>query len=470
MADGTRSQEIKRLDDSIRQMNGRHEESMAALKDLVTTLNGRHEESMAGLKDLVTNLSLKYDQIAEKVNPNPVNPSFAGPSFNSVVNTNMQWQSRFTKMEFPKFYGEDLEGWVYKSEKFFEINGIEESQKIKLASIHLEEKALHWFRWFEKSHSLRTWKDFTWAITSRFGDNLYEDATGQLSKLRQISSVKNYQEKFEELANKITGLPESFFVSCFISGLREEIKAGVQMFQPRNISQAMGLARLQEETVESINKKAKVPPKNSAPFYSPNPNSKPLEPSLPIRKLTQKDVDEKRQKGLCFGCDEKYFRGHVCKKKQLFLLETEAEEGLWDDEDRNDGLPEGPNCVEEEPQISVHALSGSFSFRTMRLKGQIKKHPITILIDSGSTHNFLDPNVAKRTGLVVTVTTPLTVVVAEGTNSRARQLLKAFNGSCRIPNSRLTLGFYLLEAVTWSWGFNGFLPWDQSSGISRISK
>lgn len=50
------------------------------------------------------------------------------------------------------------------SEKFFEINGIEESQKLKLASNHLEEKALHWFRRFEKSNSLRTWKDCSKSI------------------------------------------------------------------------------------------------------------------------------------------------------------------------------------------------------------------------------------------------------------------------------------------------------------------
>ena len=59
---------------------------------------------------------------------------------------------------------------------------------------------------------------------------------GQLTKMRQLTIVRNYQEKFKELANRTQGLPEAFFVSCFISGLKDEIKAGVQMFQPKNIS------------------------------------------------------------------------------------------------------------------------------------------------------------------------------------------------------------------------------------------
>lgn len=122
MVDGTRSQDIKRLDESIR------------------LLSEKHEESMACITDLVTNLSLKYDQLAEKVNPNLGIPWSTGLSLNFPVlgNTNMQWQSRFTKLEFPKFFGKDPEGWVYKSENFFEINGIEETQKVKLASIHQE--------------------------------------------------------------------------------------------------------------------------------------------------------------------------------------------------------------------------------------------------------------------------------------------------------------------------------------------
>lgn len=64
---------------------------------------------------------------------------------------------------------------------------------------------------------------------------MYDDV-GQLTKLKQISTVKVCQEQLEELANRTTKLGEAFFVSCFISGLKEEIKAEVQMFSPTTIS------------------------------------------------------------------------------------------------------------------------------------------------------------------------------------------------------------------------------------------
>ena len=55
---------------------------------------------------------------------------------------------------------------------------------------------------------------------------------------------------------------------------------------------------------------------------------------------------------------------------------------------------------EEEPLVSIHAIAEATPHQTMRIKGNIKKKAIIILIDSRSTHNFLDVTVAKRTGCI----------------------------------------------------------------------
>lgn len=49
-------------------------------------------------------------------------------------------------------------------------------------------------------------------------------------------------------------------------------------------------------------------------------------------------------------------------------------------------------------QISIQAMHGSVGFQTMRVMGHVGKRQIHILIDSGSTHNFLDENFAKKCG------------------------------------------------------------------------
>lgn len=70
---------------------------------------------------------------------------------------------------------------------------------------------------------------------------------------------------------------------------------------------------------------------------------------------------------------------------------------------------------EDNVQISMHALAGCNSFRTMRLTGKIKNRSLTILIDSGSTHNFIEPGIAKQSGCAIEATPDLAVAVADGT-------------------------------------------------------
>lgn len=74
----------------------------------------------------------------------------------------------------------------------------------------------------------------------------------------------------------------------------------------------------------------------------------------------------------------------------------------------------------------MHALVGSNSFRTMTVKGVLKGRTITILIDSGSTHNFIEPGVVKISGYKVEVTPNLSVIVADGTKLCSKAVCKTF--------------------------------------------
>lgn len=98
-----------------------------------------------------------------------------------------------------------------------------------------------------RNHQLPTWTGFLQAIEARFALSPYEDPTGQLFKLVQKGTVREYLAQFESLANRITGLSPSSLLSCFISGLEPDIRREVQALQPLTLVHAAGLARLQEE-------------------------------------------------------------------------------------------------------------------------------------------------------------------------------------------------------------------------------
>lgn len=53
-------------------------------------------------------------------------------------------------------------------------------------------------------------------------------------------------------------------------------------------------------------------------------------------------------------------------------------------------------------------------YKNMRVKGTAKKRTIHILIDSGTTHNFLDLSLAKGLGCKLNEIDPVDITVAHG--------------------------------------------------------
>ena len=73
---------------------------------------------------------------------------------------------------------------------------------------------------------------------------------------------------------------------------------------------------------------------------------------------------------------------------------------------------------EINPQISVYAINGIAlrGYRTMRVTMHVKKRALNILIDSGSTHNFLDIKVAKKLSCIIVNINLMRVDVANGSS------------------------------------------------------
>ena len=61
--------------------------------------------------------------------------------------------SRVAKIDFPKFSGDDVRGWLFRCEQLFLIDQVAEIDKVNLVSIHLYDKALLWHTQFMKLHN-----------------------------------------------------------------------------------------------------------------------------------------------------------------------------------------------------------------------------------------------------------------------------------------------------------------------------
>jgi hypothetical protein len=53
-------------------------------------------------------------------------------------------------------------------------------------------------------------------------------------------------------------------------------------------------------------------------------------------RLTPQQLEERKEKGLCFNCDSKYSKGHKCGEKKLFYIDCEEEEEQEQEPSRTD--------------------------------------------------------------------------------------------------------------------------------------
>lgn len=84
------------------------------------------------------------------------------------------------------------------------------------------------------------------------------------------------------------------------------------------------------------------------------------------------------------------------------------------------------------PHVSVHALNGIHDFRTIRVTTSIRRKAIQVLIDTGSTHNFLDMKTAKRLGCSLNAIAPFTVSVADGNKYTTTICVRGYPGKCKV--------------------------------------
>jgi hypothetical protein len=148
-------------------------------------------------------------------------------------------------------------------------------------------------------------------------------------------------------------------------------------------------------------------------------------------------------KGLCYNCDEKYFLGHKCKEKTIFMAisedisEEDLETPLVSESPEITDITSPSNPPKVKPVISLNALTGFSAPQTLKLIGYIKLQKVIILVDSGSTHNFIHRCIAQETYCYINVVNNFQIMIANGGSMKCR-------GHCE--NVRLQIGDYHLKS------------------------
>jgi hypothetical protein len=257
-----------------------------------------------------------------------------------------------------------------------------DEEKLQPAMVAMEGKALTWYQWWEFCSPNQTWSAFKEALLKRFQPSMLQSPYELLMSLKQIGSVELYREQFELYAGPLRSAEPEYLKGIFLSGLQDVIKAELKLHPVGSLPELMDYAQRIDEknmlltkgsnetgsigrTMRTSNKsktaiwesenKSQVQTNQSGVVSSmgegvgnsigESDNSKTSEAikGQMFKKLTDAEIQDKRVKGLCFRCDEKFSPGHRCPNKQLRIMimaeedykEEKAEEGMtefkfWD--------------------------------------------------------------------------------------------------------------------------------------------
>jgi len=112
------------------------------------------------------------------------------------------------------------------------------------------------------------------------------------------------------------------------------------------------------------------------------------------------------------------------------------------------------------PTISCNALAGITTPQDINIEGHIKNKRVIVLMDSGSTHNFIHCKIAKELNCLLYPAPECQVMVASGGN---------INFSGKYHNIKLSMGEYVLNSPMLSIPMGGVdvvlgVQWLQSLG------
>ncbi|GKB78344.1 retrotransposon gag domain, retroviral aspartyl protease [Tanacetum coccineum] len=322
---------------------------------------------------------------------------------------------------------QDPRGWILKAEKYFRYYDIPEEEKVDVASMHLEGDALDFYSWASTNQTMEYWEDLVRALQKIFGPTEFQNPDEYLCSLKQTGTVQEYRQEFAKRSSRVSNWPEHCLLGVFLNGLKEELKADVRIQKPRTVYKAVSIA-LEFESKISHTRSGRgstwtTPSKSTQPeskvsTYTPtssNINSKP-----PLQ-ISDADRQSRYLRGECYRCGEKYGPGHRCKTGTLKVLEVEEEP----DEQPTDEIDYIAGDANDVAEISLHAILGKAHPRTMKVQGMLQSTTdVIILVDGGSTHNFISDVLVRDLKLNTQLVAPFGVQIGNGDFVRCSHICK----------------------------------------------
>ncbi|XP_047965215.1 uncharacterized protein LOC125209670 [Salvia hispanica] len=336
------------------------------------------------------------------------------------------------KLHQPRFDGSEVANWISRVQYYFEHLLMPEENRLHYVVMLFDPPASEWIFNYRENNPQARWSDFLEDVRRRFDPQYFQNFIGLIAKLCQTGTLAEYHTTFETMLNRVRGVPEYILLPIYIEGLLQPVKNQVKHQNPPSVAPAMALAVEYDSCVEKPqvttgfqrrswqNKEQRQSAQPQQPLALTTPTTQPNRlnhakgseyTKLPVVHLTAAQRAERSRLNLCWYCPEKWVTGHSCKGRFLVYMGA--------DMDSEEESEEPSNEPQDDPVISadlshIYALDGRKREDAIELRGLIGASAVRILVDTGSSHNFLHPAVAEKLALPLRQIRPFRVYVGNG--------------------------------------------------------
>ncbi|TYK09696.1 Ty3/gypsy retrotransposon protein [Cucumis melo var. makuwa] len=239
------------------------------------------------------------------------------------------------------------------------------------------------------------------------------------------------------------------------------------------IGQVNGNGKAVSSSVAGENKGNTSFPICTITFRSSSPNENRREGSY--KRLPDAEFQARKEKGLCFRCNEKYSADHKCKMKEqrelrMFVVTKDKEEYEIVEEEKEEKKELSRIEINEDittvVELSINSVVGLNDPGTMKVRGKLLGEDVIILIDCGATHNFVSEKLVKKLILPIKETSHYGVILGFGAAVQGKGICEKLE--VQLNNWKIVEDFLLLDlgGVDVILG----LQWLYSLGVTTVDR
>ncbi|KAG6392496.1 hypothetical protein SASPL_146718 [Salvia splendens] len=301
----------------------------------------------------------------------------------------------------------------------------------------LDDAAKEWFEWWESNNKDRGWDEFLLNIKRRFDPDLYEDYVGRLPTLRQKGSLESYLAEFEPMLRKVTHVGDDTLTSLFVAGLSTPLKHELLIRRPASLRDAISLAQqlaachTASHTSQSSGSRSAWQTRDGKQYQKPQSPS-PKQPD-PIRLPNPYQRQQREAQPLS---------DYPVVRFYALMGEDEESDTEHDNDEPLDG-DDAENMVISGDVSRILVIGPKLRPRSIRITGMIYEAPVSVLIDGGSTHNFIKLAVAEQLSLSLHTISLFWVFVGNGASLRCDYV--SLNTPISLSGNRFDIDLFLLQ-------------------------